>query len=59
MNTHLIQAIFFSLWAVLILRMFRRAFRLHRRVALKQRRALEHRHDADGPMAIRVSSLPH
>ena len=58
MSPHLIQAILFSFWAVLMLRLFRRALKMHRRVQAKQRPVFEPPSAAsDEPMAIKVDTL--
>lgn len=59
MNAHFLQAIIFSLWAVLMLRLFNRAHKLHSAVAMKKRKAAHPKpvHHA-GPMAVRVNPLP-
>lgn len=55
MSLHLIQAILFSLWAMIMLRMFRRAHKLHLAVAMKKRKnQLPKPLQPDQPMAIRI-----
>jgi len=56
MNAHLFQALSFSLWAVLMGRLYQRAYRLQAAVAMKKRKAAKGQHAE--PMAVRVSSLP-
>lgn len=56
MNAHLLQALIFSLWAVLMLRLYTRATRMQQAVAMKKRKAHTGTHHAK-PMAVRVSPL--
>jgi hypothetical protein len=57
MNTQLLQALIFSLWAILMGRLFQRAYRLQVAVAMKKRKVPQ-KPDRDEPMAVRVNSLP-
>lgn len=58
MNAHLLQAIVYSLWAVLMLRMYGRAKRLHLSVAMKKKRAALKVAAQAAPMAVKVSPYP-
>jgi hypothetical protein len=56
-SLHLLQAIFFSLWAVLMLRLYRRAHRLHQTAAQRQRNAAGIPAAASAaPMAVRIQA---
>lgn len=58
MSLPLIQAVLFSLWAVMMLRLFRRAYKMHLVVRAKQRPVFEPPASAsDEPMAIKVEPL--
>lgn len=57
MNLHLIQAILFSLWAVLMLRLFRRAHRMHKAAVLKRQAAVHGTDDPKEPMAVKVRTM--
>lgn len=58
MNAHLLQAIIFSLWAVLMFRLFQRAHKLHAAIALKKRKNAHLKHSEPAvPMAVRVNPL--
>lgn len=56
MALHLLQALIFSLWAVLMLRLFRRALSAHQAVAMKKRRQTHGSPTHPKPMAVRVGA---
>ncbi len=56
MALHLLQALIFSLWAVLMVRLFRRALNAHQAVAMKKRRQAHATPSHSKPMAVRVGA---